>query len=147
MKISPDRHYGSDPNGMLKKSAWVGLTTAAGAVLGHQRSLTDTVTVERIPYPETVQVANGTRVENGCYQYHYGYDFSKGEFGFHYGYDSSCRRTVTNYDTVATGNTLYREVEHHSQSFPRNALQGAALGFGLGVVTAVLAHAVSESLD
>ena len=119
-------------------AGWAGLTTAAGAYLGHQRGLTDQVTVEQVPYAETRQVAVGTRTEHGCYQYHYGYDALNGEFGYHYGYDASCTQQVTDYRTEATGRILHREVRHHSQSFPRNAAQGALLGLGVGVVTGAL---------
>ena len=132
----------------VKLAGWVGLTTAAGAVLGHQRQLSDVVTVEKIPYPETRQVAIGSHTESGCYQYHYGYDAMKGEFGYHYGYDSSCTQTVTDYRTEETGRTLIREVHHHSQGFPHSMAQGALLGLGVGVVTGtaglVLAHLIAD---
>jgi hypothetical protein len=151
----PDPDFGRDENGGMGDSVklgaaagWVGLTTAAGAYLGHQRQLADTVTVERIPYAETRQVPIGTRTEHGCYQYHYGYDFSKSEFGYHYGYDSSCTQQVTDYRTEPTGNTLIREVHHHSKGFPNTLAQGALLGLGVGVVTGaaglVLARLIAD---
>lgn len=138
----PDPDFGrgdsegiSDSVKLGAAAGWVGLTTAAGAYLGHQRHLGDVVTVEKIPYAETRQVAIGSHTESGCYQYHYGYDAMKGEFGYHYGYDASCTQTVTDYRTEETGRTLIREVHHHSKSFPNSMAQGALLGLGVGVVT------------
>jgi len=151
----PDPDFGRQTEGLSDSvklgaaAGWVGLTTAAGAYLGHQRQLADQVTVERIPYPETRQVAIGSHTESGCYQYHYGYDALNGEFGYHYGYDASCTQTVTDYRTEETGRTLIREVHHHSKGFPNTAVQGALLGLGVGVVTGVaglvLARVISES--
>jgi len=125
-------------------AGWVGLTTAAGAYLGHQRGLSNQVTVEQVPYAETRQVAVGTRTQHGCYQYHYGYDAINGEFGYHYGYDASCTQQVTDYRTEETGRILFREVKHHSQAFPRSAAQGALLGLGVGVVTGALGLALAR---
>ena len=113
----------------------MGLTTAAGAYIGHQRGLDDVVTVKHVPYQETVRVAVGSHVQQGCHQYHYGYDAMKGEFGYHYGYDASCRQTMTDYETRYTGCTLFKEAENHSAGFPHSAMQGALLGAGVGVIT------------
>lgn len=128
-------------------AGWVGLTTAAGAYLGHQRGLGDQVTIERIPYAETTRVVTGSHVEHGCYQYHYGYDFSSGDWGYHYGYDSSCTQTVTDYANVPTGRTLYREVAHHSKGFPHSTAQGALLGFGVGVATGVAGLVLANVIE
>ena len=152
----PDQDFGQDLDaGVSDKvklgaaAGWVGLTTAAGAYIGHQRGLTDVVTVERVPYQETVRVPVGSHTEHGCYQYHYGYDAIKGEFGYHYGYDSSCSQQVTDYETRVTGRTLYNEVEHHSTGFPHSAAQGALLGAGVGIVTGaaglVLARLIADN--
>lgn len=156
LKKKPDPDFGQNvDSGMSDKAklgvaaGWVGLTTAAGAYIGHQRGLDDVVTVEHVPYQETVRVAVGSHVQQGCHQYHYGYDAMKGEFGYHYGYDASCRQTVTDYETRYTGRTLFKEVEHHSTGFPHSAMQGALLGAGVGVVTGaaglVLAKLVADN--
>ena len=54
-KARPDDDYGqavesgiSDQAKLGIAAGWVGLTTAAGAVIGHQRGLSDVVTIERI---------------------------------------------------------------------------------------------------
>jgi hypothetical protein len=152
----PDADFGQDIHEGLSDQAklgiaagWVGLTTAAGAYIGYERGLGDHVTVEHVPYAETVRVAVGSHVQNGCYDYHYGYNMSSGSFDYHYGYDSSCTETVTDYETQTTGRTLIRDVEHHSTSFPHSAAQGALLGAGVGVVTGaaglVLAHVISKN--
>ena len=152
----PDADFGQDvndgPSDGVKlglAAGWVGLTTDAGAYAGHQRGLSDQVTVEHIPYPETVSVPVGTHVQHGCYQYHFGYNMSSGNFDYHYGYDTSCSKTVTDYAEQATGRTLIRDVEHHSTGFPHSAAQGALLGAGVGVVTGaaglVLAHVLSKN--
>lgn len=129
-------------------AAWVGLTGAAGAWLGHQRQMADQITVEHRPYPEMRSVPVGTHEQHGCYQYHYGYDMMKSEWGFHYGYDTSCRKTVTDYVQEPTGQTLIQNIEHHSLGFPNTVAQGALLGVGLGVVTGaaglVLAHVLED---
>ncbi|MBX3169165.1 MAG: hypothetical protein KF760_17300 [Candidatus Eremiobacteraeota bacterium] len=150
-KPKPDADFGQDLDSGLSHKAklgmaagWVGLTTAAGAVIGHQRSLTDVVTVERVPYQETIQVPIGSHTESGCYQYHYGYDAIQGEFGYHYGYDASCTQTVTDYQTQYTGRTLYNEIKHHSTGFPHSATQGALLGAGVGIVTGAAGLVLSK---
>jgi len=147
----PDPDFGQDLHSGLSDQAklgvaagWVGLTTTAGAIIGHQRSLADHVTVEQVPYAETVQVPVGSHTQHGCYDYHYGYDAMKGEFGFHYGYNASCTKTVTDYETQATGRTLYNEVKHHTQGFPHSALQGALLGMGVGVITGTAGLVLSK---
>ena len=151
LKKKPDPDFGQDTHSGLSDQAklgvaagWVGLTTAAGAFIGHQRGLADQVTVEQVPYAETVQVPVGSHTQHGCYDYHYGYDAMKGEFGFHYGYNASCTKTVTDYETRATGNTLYNEVKHHTQGFPHSALQGALLGMGVGVITGTAGLVLSK---
>lgn len=152
----PDADFGQDIQDGLSDQAklgiaagWVGLTTAAGAFIGHQRGLSDQVTVEHVPYQETVRVAVGSHTQHGCYDYHYGYNMSSGNFDYHYGYNSSCTQTVTDYETQYTGRTLIRDVEHHSTGFPHSAAQGALLGAGVGVVTGtaglVLAHLLSKN--
>ena len=152
-KARPDDDYGqavesgiSDQAKLSIAAGWVGLTTAAGAAIGHQRGLSDVVTIERIPYPETVQVPVGTREVQGCYRYHPGYDYTQGQYGMVYGYDASCTETVTDYETRLTGNTLYREVEHHSQGFPYSAWSGALLGAGVGVATGVAGLVLNKLL-
>ena len=46
------------------------MTTAAGAIIGHQRGLADHVSVEQVPYAETVPVPLGSHTQHGCYDYH-----------------------------------------------------------------------------
>ncbi|MBS2040278.1 hypothetical protein JST97_35145 [bacterium] len=147
----PDPDFGQDLQEGLSDRAklglaagWVGLTTAAGAYIGHERGLSDQVTVEHIPYPETVRVPVGTHTQHGCYQYHFGYNMSSGGFDYHYGYDSSCTKTVTDYADQATGNTLIRDVEHHSTGFPHSAAQGALLGAGVGLVTGTIGMVLGQ---
>lgn len=154
-KIQRDPDFGRDPEdgpdlaSSLKTAGlvgWVGLTTAAGAVIGQNHQELDQVTVERIPYAETQQVPVGTHVQQGCYQHHWGWSMMDGEFNYHYGYDSSCRKTVTDYQTQPTGRTLYQEVTHHTQPFPHTPLGGALVGLGVGAVTGVLAAVLGEAL-
>lgn len=149
----PDPDFGqniqeglSDQAKLGMAAGWVGLTTAAGAYVGHQRGLSDQVTVEHIPYPETVRVAVGSHTQHGCYQYHFGYNMSSGGFDYHYGYDSSCKKTVTDYADQPTGNTLIRDVEHHSTGFPHSAAQGALLGAGVGLVTGTIGLVLTQIL-
>lgn len=150
-KPKPDADFGQDLDTGISDKAklgvaagWVGLTTAAGAYIGHQRGLTDQVTVERIPYQETVQVPVGSHTQHGCYEYHYGYNMSNGEFDYHYGYNSTCTKEVTDYQTQYTGRTLFNEVKHHSTGFPHSAMQGALLGAGLGIVTGAAGLVLSK---
>ncbi len=120
------------------------LGTGIGALVGASRGVNDVVTIEKVPYAESYQVAVGTHQSSGCYQYHY--NFSSGEY--EYSYDPLCTETVTDYETRYTGRTLYHDVKHHSVGFPHSALQGALLGFGVGltagVAGAVIYNAVSK---
>lgn len=130
----------SDYDSSSKEKVSVGIVAGAtvvgtgiGALIGASRGVNDVVTVTHEPYPETYTVAVGSHQSSGCYQYHY--NFSSGEY--EYGYDPFCSETVTDYETRYTGRTLYRDVQHHSVGFPHSALQGAALGFGVGLATGV----------
>lgn len=118
------------------------LGTGIGAWVGASRGANDIVTIEKVPYPESYQVAVGTRTSSGCYQYHY--DFASGQY--EYGYDPFCTETVTDYETRYTGRTLYRDVEHHSVGFPHSAIQGALLGFGLGLATGIAGAVVYNAV-
>lgn len=143
------RGSGKPVNPALAAAGGAAAGAVAGAVLGAVRGAGDVVTVEYVPYQETVNVPVGERTVNGCYQYHYGYDALEGEFGYHWGYDASCVDTETVYDTHQTGRTLHNEVKHHSLGFPRNALQGSLIGLGvgaaLGVAGAVLYNVARSS--
>lgn len=123
------------------------LGAGIGAAIGASRQAQDVVTIEQVPYPESYQVQVGTHIEHGCYQYHYGYDAFKGEFGFHYGYDASCRQEVPTYETRYTGNTLYREVKHHSVGFPNTVVQGALLGGTVGLVAGIAGSVAMRALS
>lgn len=122
------------------------LGAGVGAAIGSSREARDVVTIEKVPYPESYQVQVGTRIQHGCYQYHYGYDAMEGEFGYHYGYDASCTKTVPNYETRYTGRTLYRDVKHHSVGFPNTVVQGALLGAGVGLATGIVGSLAMRAL-
>ena len=127
-------------------AGWAALTTGVGAAIGATREGKDVVTYEQVPFTETVRVQVGTREEIGCHRYHYGYDFSQGEFGYHYGYDASCSQTVGVYEDQPTGRTLTKTLTHHSLNYPRTMLQGALVGLGIGALTGVAAYVLTESM-
>lgn len=144
--VGASNDYGSD----VATKAVVGGATVVGAgigaIIGSNRQAQDVVTIEKVPYPETIRVQEGTRVQHGCYQYHYGYDAFEGEFGYHYGYDSSCRKTVPNYVNRPTGRTLYRDVKHHTVGFPNTMVQGMVLGAGIGLATGIAGAVAMRAL-
>jgi hypothetical protein len=117
-----------------------------GAIIGSNRQAADVVTIEKVPYAETVTVQDGTRIQQGCYQYHYGYNAFEGEFEYHYGYDSSCRKTVPNYVQQPTGRTLYKDVKHHTLDFPRTMVQGMILGAGIGLAAGIAGSVAMRAL-
>lgn len=145
--VGQSRDFATSPQG---SAAVIGgatvLGAGIGAAIGASRQAEDVVTVEQVPYPETVRVQVGTRVQHGCYQYHYGYDAMEGEFGYHYGYDASCTKTVPNYETRYTGRTLYKDVKHHTVGFPNTMLQGALVGAGVGLATGIVGSVAMRAL-
>jgi hypothetical protein len=104
-----------------------------GYEVGAHHEAADHVTHTYVPYPETVTVQDGTTHETGGFHYHY--SFSKG--GFEYGYDPFWSHDEPHYVQQQTGRTLYNDVKHHTVGAPYTALQGAAMGFGIGAVLAV----------
>ncbi|MCA9796762.1 MAG: hypothetical protein KC910_33360 [Candidatus Eremiobacteraeota bacterium] len=145
-----NKHVGStrDFDGPERAMAVVGgatlLGAGIGAAVGAAREARDVVTVRHVPYAETVRVPVGSETVHGCYDYHYGYDFSSGDWGYHYGYNPSCTETRTVYQTQYTGRTLTREVHDHTVGFPNTVLGGAALGAGIGLVGGVVGAVLLE---
>ena len=146
--VGRSQDFASSPKA---NAALIGGATALGAgigaAIGAARQAEDVVTIEQVPYQETVRVQVGTQVQHGCYQYHYGYDAMNGEFGYHYGYDSSCTEVVPKYETRYTGRTLHKEVKHHSVGFPNTVVQGALLGVGVGLATGIVGSVAIRALS
>ena len=143
---APDDFKSSGPN----KALIAGTTLAGagiGALIGAERQARDVVTIEKVPYPETIRVQDGTRIQRGCHQFHYGYDAFEGEWGYHFGYDSSCRKTVPNYVTRETGRTLYKDVKHHTVGFPNTVFGGAVLGAGIGLVAGIAGSVAIQAIS
>lgn len=122
------------------------LGAGIGAAIGSSRQARDVVTIEQVPYAESYQVQVGTKTVHGCHEYHYGYDAFEGEFGYHYGYNPSCVEQRPVYETRYTGQTLYREVKHHSVGFPNTIVQGALLGAGVGLAAGIAGSVAMRAL-
>ncbi len=136
--IGSSRDFGDSPNtGKYIVGGATALGAGIGAVIGARRAAEDVVTIEKVPYQETVQVQTGTETVHGCYEYHYGYDMMEGEYGYHYGYNSLCVETRPTYETRYTGRTLHRDVKHHTVGFPNTMLSGALLGAGVGLAAGI----------
>lgn len=98
------------------------------------------MTHEAVPYPETITVKVGEHTETGGFHY----SFMDGKY--EYGYDPLWSHTVDDYQQQQTGRILYRDVTHHTVGAPYTALQGAAIGFGVGVVTGAVGVAIVEMI-
>ena len=124
-------------------AAVVGGATLTGALIGGKlgaaHEAKDMVTIEQVPYRETVRVRTGTRTQFGCFRMKY-----DGE----YGYDPTCIKRVPEYETRYTGRILHREVKHHTVSRPYTmwggALMGAGVGLAVGVAGALAANAIMD---
>ncbi len=109
---------GEEPTPKAAAAAGLGVVgMGVGAYIGYQRSLVDEVVISVETYPETT--IESVPLPN-CN-------------------DPFCPQPqLAPPRSLPTGRMLERTVEHHTQPFPRTALQGAATGLAVGAVTGVV---------
>ena len=118
---------------------WAALTTGVGAAIGASRQAQDVVTFTHEPVFETYRVQTGTSWNSHC-----SIPMQVGDVTI---YQPSCYWDDPVYTTYRTDRVIgHEQVAHHTVGFPNTMLQGAALGFGLGLATGVAGLVVANAL-